>query len=367
MIVFVRTKHATEELAERLRARGLRRRRDQRRRGAGPARAHDRPAAQGQARHPGRHRRRRPRPRRRADQPRRQPRHPHRHRVLRAPHRPHRPGRPQRPGDLVRDAAREPPAARDREGQPHHARADDRCRPSRTSTPSGSRSSPRRSPRRSATRSSASSASWSRPTSRSTTSRPPTSPPPSPCSPRTASRCSCEAAPEPPPTPAGPRSAASAASPPGDLVPWRIAVGKRHRVEPRQIVGALANEGGLQRNDFGRIDIKPGFSIVELPADLSAETLEKLADDPHLRRTHRPAARQGSPPLRAAAPRRVRPSRPGEEAAAQGPLSPPRAGPRGTNASQAMKPSGLGLNPGNRAGRLRSGNRLATISPSTSR
>jgi ATP-dependent RNA helicase DeaD len=62
------------------------------------------------------------------------------------------------------------------------------------------------------------------------------------------------------------------------MSPYRIEVGKRHRVEPRQIVGALANEGGLSREDFGRIDIKPAFSIVELPADLPAETLEALAD-----------------------------------------------------------------------------------------
>ena len=62
------------------------------------------------------------------------------------------------------------------------------------------------------------------------------------------------------------------------LVRWRISVGKRHRVEPRQIVGALANEGGLKRADFGRIDIKPNFSLVELPPDLSAETLGKLSD-----------------------------------------------------------------------------------------
>ena len=60
------------------------------------------------------------------------------------------------------------------------------------------------------------------------------------------------------------------------LVRWRIAVGRRNRVEPRQIVGALANEGGLRRNDFGRIDIRPTFSIVELP-ELSEETLGRLA------------------------------------------------------------------------------------------
>ena len=47
-------------------------------------------------------------------------------------------------------------------------------------------------------------------------------------------------------------------------------------VEPRQIVGALANEGGLSRDDFGHIDIRPDFSIVELPADLSPTTLDRL-------------------------------------------------------------------------------------------
>jgi ATP-dependent RNA helicase DeaD len=62
------------------------------------------------------------------------------------------------------------------------------------------------------------------------------------------------------------------------MASYRIEVGKRHRVEPRQIVGALANEGGLSREDFGKIDIKPAFSIVELPADLSADTLRALED-----------------------------------------------------------------------------------------
>ncbi len=61
------------------------------------------------------------------------------------------------------------------------------------------------------------------------------------------------------------------------LTMYRIAVGKRHRVEPRMIVGALANEGGLRRGDFGRIDIKPGFSLVELPADMSQQTLSALS------------------------------------------------------------------------------------------
>ncbi len=56
----------------------------------------------------------------------------------------------------------------------------------------------------------------------------------------------------------------------GNLVRWRIAVGKRHRVEPRQIVGALANEGGLKRSDFGRIDIKPASRSSSCPATCPA-------------------------------------------------------------------------------------------------
>ncbi|MDE0547294.1 DEAD/DEAH box helicase [Microbacterium sp. C7(2022)] len=63
-----------------------------------------------------------------------------------------------------------------------------------------------------------------------------------------------------------------------NMATYRIAVGKRQRVEPRQIVGALANEGGLSRGDFGAIQIRPDFSLVELPADLSADTLRRLVD-----------------------------------------------------------------------------------------
>jgi ATP-dependent RNA helicase DeaD len=41
-------------------------------------------------------------------------------------------------------------------------------------------------------------------------------------------------------------------------------------------VGAIANEGGLNRSDFGHISIKPEYSLVELPANLSQDTLKKL-------------------------------------------------------------------------------------------
>ena len=63
----------------------------------------------------------------------------------------------------------------------------------------------------------------------------------------------------------------------GDYAPYRIEVGRRQHVEPRQIVGALANEGGLRRDDFGAITIKPDFSIVELPTTLDPAVLDKLS------------------------------------------------------------------------------------------
>ncbi len=62
----------------------------------------------------------------------------------------------------------------------------------------------------------------------------------------------------------------------GATATYRIEVGRRHKVEPRQIVGALANEGGLRREDFGAIQIRPDFSLVELPADLPRDTLQRL-------------------------------------------------------------------------------------------
>ena len=63
----------------------------------------------------------------------------------------------------------------------------------------------------------------------------------------------------------------------GPTATYRIAVGKRHKVEPRQIVGAIANEGGLSRGDFGAIKIHPNFSLVDLPANLSGDVLGKLS------------------------------------------------------------------------------------------
>ena len=61
------------------------------------------------------------------------------------------------------------------------------------------------------------------------------------------------------------------------LAGYRISVGRRHRVNPSQIVGALINEGGLSRADIGKIDIRTDHSLVELPARLPKRATEALA------------------------------------------------------------------------------------------
>jgi ATP-dependent RNA helicase DeaD len=65
-------------------------------------------------------------------------------------------------------------------------------------------------------------------------------------------------------------------APSGPMATYRISVGKRQKVEPRQIVGAIANEGGLDRSDFGAIVIRPDHSLVELPATLSEQSWTAL-------------------------------------------------------------------------------------------
>lgn len=59
---------------------------------------------------------------------------------------------------------------------------------------------------------------------------------------------------------------------------YRVAVGKRHKIGPSAIVGALANEGSLKRSDFGKITIGQDHSLVELPADLPDAVFEALAN-----------------------------------------------------------------------------------------
>ncbi len=56
---------------------------------------------------------------------------------------------------------------------------------------------------------------------------------------------------------------------------YRVAVGHKDGIKPGQLVGALANEGGIEGNRIGRIDIRNAFSVVELPSGLPSSILPR--------------------------------------------------------------------------------------------
>ncbi|NRR32636.1 DEAD/DEAH box helicase [Oxalobacteraceae bacterium] len=58
---------------------------------------------------------------------------------------------------------------------------------------------------------------------------------------------------------------------------YRIEVGYQHGVKPGNIVGAIANEGGVDSKFIGRIEIYDDYSVLDLPDTLPAEQLDHLA------------------------------------------------------------------------------------------
>ncbi|WP_204274892.1 DbpA RNA binding domain-containing protein, partial [Enterobacter hormaechei] len=57
---------------------------------------------------------------------------------------------------------------------------------------------------------------------------------------------------------------------------YRISVGHQHGVKPANIVGAIANEAGLESRFIGRIDIHDDFSLLDLPAQMPPDVLSHL-------------------------------------------------------------------------------------------
>src|SRR5690606_35315395 len=57
---------------------------------------------------------------------------------------------------------------------------------------------------------------------------------------------------------------------------FRIEVGHAHGVKPGNIVGAIANEAELDSRHIGRIDIRDDYSLIDLPEGMPRELMEHL-------------------------------------------------------------------------------------------
>jgi len=57
---------------------------------------------------------------------------------------------------------------------------------------------------------------------------------------------------------------------------YRIEVGHDHGVKPGNIVGAIANEGGMEAKHIGRIEIFDDHSVLDLPGDMPDDLLQHL-------------------------------------------------------------------------------------------
>ena len=57
---------------------------------------------------------------------------------------------------------------------------------------------------------------------------------------------------------------------------YRIEVGHEHRVKPGNIVGAIANEAELEARYIGRVDIRDDYTLVDLPEGMPPELLQFL-------------------------------------------------------------------------------------------
>ena len=77
-------------------------------------------------------------------------------------------------------------------------------------------------------------------------------------------------------TPRGARHERKPHAPDSGFETFRIEVGDVHGVKPGNIVGAIANEAGLDSKHIGRVDIRDDHSLVDLPEGMPAEIFKHL-------------------------------------------------------------------------------------------
>ena len=73
-----------------------------------------------------------------------------------------------------------------------------------------------------------------------------------------------------------PKSKAQDRKPESGMQTYRIEVGHDHEVQPGNIVGAIANEAGLDSKNIGRIDIRDKYSFVDLPEGMPKDVFTDL-------------------------------------------------------------------------------------------
>jgi ATP-dependent RNA helicase DeaD len=61
-----------------------------------------------------------------------------------------------------------------------------------------------------------------------------------------------------------------------DKVTYRLEVGHQHGATPQNIVGAIANEAGIESRYIGRIEIYDQYSTVDLPDGMPKEIFQHL-------------------------------------------------------------------------------------------
>ena len=96
------------------------------------------------------------------------------------------------------------------------------------------------------------------------------------------------------------------------LETYRIEVGHEHGVQPGNIVGAIANEAGIDGRSIGHIEIRGDHSLVDLPGGMPEDTFENLRAI-RVRgvelRISRVESKPGRPERKGKSPRQVHPAK----------------------------------------------------------
>ncbi|WP_292755174.1 DbpA RNA binding domain-containing protein, partial [Methylophaga sp. UBA4502] len=61
-----------------------------------------------------------------------------------------------------------------------------------------------------------------------------------------------------------------------DMDTYRVEVGRADKIEPRNLVGAIANESGIESQFIGRITINEDHSLIDLPQGMPKDMFQQI-------------------------------------------------------------------------------------------